>query len=148
MDGDAETAGHLATAIVELLMADMQAGIGPVLGVFLQANDWESGLIGSVMTVGGVTGMFMTAPTGAVIDATTHKRFYVIGPGICTVLASTLLLVSQEFWLVATSQIATAIAGAAIGPAVTGITLGMVHQKGFPRQKTGATRLSTMPATW
>jgi len=32
---------------------------------------------------------------------------------------------------VAASQVATAIAGAAIGPAVTGITLGIVHQAGF-----------------
>ncbi|HEX3871809.1 MAG TPA: MFS transporter, partial [Pirellulales bacterium] len=35
---------------------------------------------------------------------------------------------------VAASQIATSIAGAAIVPAVTGITLGMVRQKGFNRQ--------------
>jgi len=32
------------------------------------------------------------------------------------------------------SQVATAIAGAAIGPAVSGITLGMVRQAGFNRQ--------------
>jgi MFS family permease len=35
---------------------------------------------------------------------------------------------------VAASQIATSVAGAAIVPAVTGITLGMVKQKGFNRQ--------------
>lgn len=34
----------------------------------------------------------------------------------------------------AASQVATAIAGAAIGPAVTGITLGIVRQAGFNRQ--------------
>jgi hypothetical protein len=43
-------------------MADMQAGIGPFLGVFLLAHGWESGLIGTVMTVGGVAGMLMTTP--------------------------------------------------------------------------------------
>ena len=32
------------------------------------------------------------------------------------------------------SQVATAIAGAAIGPAVAGMTLGIVRQAGFPRQ--------------
>ena len=36
--------------------------------------------------------------------------------------------------MVAASQVATAIAGAAIGPAVTGITLGIVRQAGFNRQ--------------
>lgn len=44
------------------------------------------------------------------------------------------MLLSQEFWLVAASQVATAIAGAAIGPAVAGITLGIVRQAGFNRQ--------------
>jgi MFS family permease len=119
---------------LNFFMADMQAGIGPFLGVFLLAHHWESGLIGTVMTLGGVAGMIMTAPAGALIDATSRKRLFVIIPGICTVLASAIILLSQEFWLVAASQIATAIAGAAIGPAVAGITLGMVRQAGFNRQ--------------
>ena len=119
---------------LNFFMADMQAGIGPFLGVFLLAHGWESGLIGSVMTIGGVAGMLMTAPAGALVDATTRKRYYVIIPGICVVLASTIILLSQSFWLVAASQVATAIAGAAIGPAVNGITLGIVRQAGFNRQ--------------
>ena len=116
---------------LNFFMADMQAGIGPFLGVFLLAHGWQSGLIGSVMTIGGVAGMLMTAPAGALVDATTRKRSYVIVPGICTVLASLIILLSQHFWLVAASQVATAIAGAAIVPAVNGITLGMVRQKDF-----------------
>lgn len=119
---------------LNFFMADAQAGIGPFLGVFLLAHGWRSGLIGSVMTIGGVAGMLMTAPAGALVDATTRKRLYVVVPGVCTVLASTILLASQSFWLVATSQVATAVAGAAIGPAVNGITLGMVRQAGFTRQ--------------
>ena len=119
---------------LNFFMADMQAGIGPFLGVFLLAHGWESGLIGSVMTIGGVAGMLMTAPAGALVDATSRKRLYVIVPGICTVLASTVILASQSFWLVAASQVATAVAGAAIGPAVSGITLGIARQAGVNRQ--------------
>src|ERR1700735_4645123 len=111
---------------LNFFMADMQAGIGPFLGVFLLAHGWESGLIGTVMTLGGVAGMIMTAPAGALVDATSRKRAYVIVPGIFTILASAIVLLSQDFWLVAASQIATAIAGAAIGPAVAGMTLGLV----------------------
>ena len=119
---------------LNFFMADMQAGIGPFLGVFLLAHGWQSGLIGTVMTAGGIAGMVMTTPAGALIDATRSKKLFVIVPGICTVLASAIVLLSQEFWLVATSQVATAIAGAAIGPAVAGITLGIVRQAGFNRQ--------------
>jgi MFS family permease len=119
---------------LNFFMADMQAGIGPFLGVFLLAHGWESGLIGTVMTVGGVAGMMMTTPAGALVDALRHKKLCIIIPGICTVIASGIVLLSQSFWLVTLSQVSTAIAGAAIGPAVSGITLGMVRQAGFNRQ--------------
>ncbi len=119
---------------LNFFMADMQAGIGPFLGVFLLAHHWHSGLIGTVMTFGGVAGMLVTAPAGALIDNTRRKRSYVAVAGMFTVLASAMLLVSQTLWVVSISQVATAIAGAALGPAVAGITLGMVRQAGFPRQ--------------
>src|SRR4051812_36099311 len=77
---------------LNFFMADMQAGIGPFLGVFLLAHGWESGWIGTVMTIGGVAGMIMTAPAGAWFDATTRKRLFVIIPGICTVCASAIIL--------------------------------------------------------
>src|SRR6201996_3740768 len=133
MDQNAQRALRPLSAL-NFFMADMQAGIGPFLGVFLLAHGWQSGLIGTVMTAGGIAGMLMTTPAGALIDATRSKRLFVIIPGVCTVIASGIVLLSQEFWLVAASQVATAIAGAAIGPAVAGITLGIVRQAGFNRQ--------------
>ncbi len=126
--------GLRALDALNFFMADLQAGIGPFLGVFLQAHGWRSGAIGTVMTVGGVAGMVMTAPAGAVVDSSTHKRSLIVIPGICTILASLLILVSQQFMVVTASQVATAVAGAAIGPAVAGMTLGMVRQAGFNRQ--------------
>jgi MFS family permease len=119
---------------LNFFMADLQAGIGPFLGVFLLAHHWSSGPIGTVMTLGGVAGMVMTAPFGAMVDATARKRAFVVFPGICAVLAAMLILVSQSFWVVTLSQVANAVAGAAIGPAVVGMTLGIVRQAGFPRQ--------------
>ena len=116
---------------LNFFMADMQAGIGPFLGVFLQARGWQTGAIGSAMTLGGIAGMAVTIPAGAFVDKTTHKRAVIIVCGICTVLASGLLWLSHTFWVVALSQIATAIAGAAIGPSVVGLTLGIVRQRGL-----------------
>src|SRR6202050_4707260 len=119
---------------LNFFMADMQAGIGPFLGVFLLAHGWRSGRIGSVMTIGGLGGLIMAAPAGAWVDASAHKRRLVAISGVATVLASGVVLMSQSFWPVAASQVATAIAGAAIGPAVIGITLGMFQQAGFGHQ--------------
>ncbi len=119
---------------LNFFMADMQAGIGPFLGVFLQQRGWATGAIGSVMTAGGIAGMAMTAPAGAFIDHSTRKRWVVVITGICTVLASFLILYSRSAYVVTFSQVATAIAGATIGPAVAGITLGLVRQRGFNAQ--------------
>ncbi len=115
-------------------MADMQAGVGPFLGVFLSQHGWRTGAIGTVMTLGGVAGVLVTAPAGAMVDHTRRKRTYVIASGLFTVLASALIWLSQSFWVIAASQVATAIAGAAIGPAVVGMTLGIVRQQGFNQQ--------------
>lgn len=119
---------------LNFFMADVQAGIGPFLGVFLQARGWGTDLIGTVMTIGGIAGMLATSPAGALVDATRYKRAVIIVAGVMTVLASLLLWFAHGFWMVAASQIATAVTGAALGPAIAGITLGMVRQRGFDRQ--------------
>lgn len=128
------TRGRNSLQSLNFFMADMQAGVGPFLGVYLLAHGWQSGWIGSVLTIGGIAGVLMAAPAGAWVDSSRHKRWLVAIPGLCTVCASAVILLSQSFWPVALSQVATAIAGAAIGPAVAGITLGMFRQEGFSRQ--------------
>ncbi|MDR5781581.1 MFS transporter [Caballeronia sp. LZ065] len=119
---------------LNFFMADVQAGIGPFLGVFLQAHGWLPEAIGTVMTLGGIAGMLATSPAGALVDATHHKRGIIVIAGVMTTLASLVLWVSHSYWMVAASQIFTAVTGAALGPAVAGVTLGIVREKGFDRQ--------------
>ncbi len=115
-------------------MADVQAGIGPFLGVFLQAQGWHPGAIGTVMTLGGIAGMLATSPAGALVDGTHHKRGVVVIAAGMTTLASLVLWVSHSYWMVAASQIFTAVTGAALGPALAGLTLGIAREQGFDRQ--------------
>jgi MFS family permease len=119
---------------LNFFMADVQAGIGPFLGVFLQAQGWHPESIGTVMTLGGIAGMLATSPAGALVDATHHKRGLIVAAGVMTTLASLALWVSHDFWMVAASQVLTAVTGAALGPAVAGVTLGIVRERGFDRQ--------------
>ncbi|WP_248323927.1 MULTISPECIES: MFS transporter [unclassified Caballeronia] len=119
---------------LNFFMADVQAGIGPFLGVFLQAQGWHPEAIGTVMTLGGIAGMLATSPAGALVDATHHKRGIIVVAGVMTTLASLVLWLSHGYWIVAASQICTAVTGAALGPAVAGVTLGIVREKGFDRQ--------------
>ena len=69
-----ETRGIWPLQSLNFFMADMQAGIGPFLGVFLLTHGWQSGPIGTVMTIGGVAGMLVTAPAGALVDGTSRRR--------------------------------------------------------------------------
>jgi MFS family permease len=126
--------GRRALEALNFFMADVQAGVGPFLGVFLQSKGWNPASIGSVMTIGGIAGMLSTGPAGALVDATRFKRSLVVTCSIFTVLASLLLWRSQSYAWVAASQIATAIGGAALGPLLAGITLGMVRESGFAVQ--------------
>jgi hypothetical protein len=72
------------------------------------------------MTIGAIAGVVATAPAGAWVDASNRKRTLLVIPGLCAVLAPSVILTSQSFWPVAISQVATAMAGVAIGTAVNG----------------------------
>lgn len=131
---DASGRGRRPLRLVNFFMADLQAGVGPFLGVYLLAHGWQPGLIGTITTIAGVIGVLMTAPAGAFVDATRFKRACVVVSATSTVVASALILLSQSLWVVTAAQVATAIAGAAIVPTITGITLGIVGQEGFDEQ--------------
>jgi len=119
---------------LNFFMADVRDGLGPFLGVYLQQQKWSPGEIGLVMTIGGLAGMAATTPLGALVDRTTAKRAVLIVAALVIVIGSAILFIIPNFAWVTVSQVATGIAGAAIGPAIAGVTLGLVHQRGFAHQ--------------
>jgi MFS family permease len=124
----------LALNALNFFMADVQGGLGPFLGVFLQARHWSPAEIGIVMTIGGIAGMVVTTPIGALVDWTYRKRAIVMFAGIVVATASMAILLWPDFRVVAGAQAIAGIASAAIGPAIAAITLGLVHQRGFAHQ--------------
>ncbi len=125
---------RVALQALNFFMADMEAGMGPFLGVLLAGRDWTTGTIGAVITLSAIVGMLTVAPAGALIDATTRKRACVVVVGLGAVAASAVILISGRFWVVAAAQSVMCISGATIAPAVIGITLGLVGQAGFTAQ--------------
>jgi len=87
-----------------------------------------------MMTIGGLAGMVATAPLGALVDNMHAKRGMLAAGALAIVAASLAGLVFQGFAAVSITQVVTGIAGAAIGPAVTAVTLGLVGQAGFAEQ--------------
>jgi MFS family permease len=125
---------RIALYAVNFFMADMEAGIGPFLGVLLQGRGWSTGAIGAVITLGAIVGMLTVTPAGALVDGTTRKRACAIVAGLGAVAAAAVILTSQQFWIIAGAQAVMCISGAIMAPAMIGITLGLVGQARFTRQ--------------
>jgi MFS family permease len=123
-----------ALTALNFFMADVHGGLGPFLGVFLQAQHWLPAQIGIVMTIGGIAGMVVTTPAGALVDHTHHKRAIVVTTVIIVTAGSLAILIRPDFAVVSGAQIISGIAAAAIGPALAAITLGLVRQSGFAHQ--------------
>lgn len=123
-----------ALGLLNFFLADVRDGLGPFLGIFLVGKGWAPDAIGYVMTLGGLAGMLATTPLGMLADATHAKRLIVAVSAVLVVAGSLILLVWPVGPLVAFSQVATGIAGAAIGPAIASLTLGLVGQAGLPAQ--------------
>lgn len=123
-----------ALGAVNFFLADVRDGLGPFLGIFLVGQGWSTATIGLVMTIGGLAGMLATTPLGALADASKAKRFMVGFCAALVIVASLAILFVPSFAFVTASQIATGIAGAAIGPAIAGLTLGLVGQDGLAPQ--------------
>ncbi|QEI06662.1 MFS transporter [Pigmentiphaga aceris] len=119
---------------LNFFLADVRDGLGPFLGVFLLGHGWQADDIGYVMTIGGIAAMLAIAPMGALIDASRSKRLLLVLSAVLLIAGTMALLLSSSFWVTATSQIGTALVGAIIGPAVMGITLGIVGQDRLAHQ--------------
>jgi MFS family permease len=124
----------LALETLSFFMADVQAGIGPFIGVLLLARGWRTDEIGLVMTLAGLAAMIATPLAGAFVDSTRSKRALIVAATVTTTLASLSLLYTRSYGAVATAQIAAAVGGSVLLPAMAGVTLGMVRAGGFDRQ--------------
>lgn len=119
---------------LNFLLADVRDGLGPFLGVFLQSHHWSVELIGSVTTIGGLAGVFLTFPIGIMIDIVRCKRLIIIIASMFIAVAIALIFLNPTFKITAFAQIMIALGAAAIPPAINAITLGIVGQKGFDYQ--------------
>ncbi len=123
-----------ALEALNFFLADVQAGIGPFVGVILLSRGWSADAIGSVMTLAGLAAMAATPPAGALVDALRAKRALIVTATAVTALASLALMFADGYPAVAVSQILAAVGGAALAPAVAGVTLGIARRQGFDRQ--------------
>ncbi len=129
-----ELAGHPGSRALDWLnfsLADVQTGVGPFLAAALTARGWNPAQIGTLLTFGGLLGIALQTPAGAVVDGTRRKRGLIAAGVLAIVTASLLLAFGRGWWSVALAQTILGAVGPFIGPAVMAITLGLVGKKLF-----------------
>jgi MFS family permease len=124
----------VALAVLNFFLADARDGLGPFLDGFLATHGWSPMTLGLIATLGGILGMIATPLFGAWVDASRRKRMLIIIPVVLVTAAALWTLASPDNASVFGGQSATAIVGAVIGPALMGLTLGLVGEHHFSRQ--------------
>ena len=95
---------------------------------------WAPASVGYVLTFGGLVGVAMQTPAGAIVDRTRHKRtLLAVALGVL-VLRALLLLVPPSPVSVYGAQFLISLTGPFLAPTVAAITLGIVGAKAFDRQ--------------
>ena len=130
----AKTRSLTCLSLLCFALADVRDGLGPFLGIFLQSHGWTPDSIGYVMTIGGLAGMAVTAPLGALADATRRKRLLLALASLGIVAALALIFLCQHPLLVGGAQIVQAVCAAAMAPTISGLTLGLAGQSHLPAQ--------------
>lgn len=124
----------VALAVLNFFLADARDGLGPFLDGFLATHGWSPMTLGMLATIGGVLGMIATPLFGAWVDSSRHKRALIVLPVVLVTGAAVWTLFTPNNWSVFGGQSATAIVGAIVGPALMGLTLGLVGEKAFSLQ--------------
>ena len=124
----------VALAFLNFFLADARDGLGPFLDGFLATNGWSPMTLGIIATLGGVLGMVATPLFGAWVDASKRKRMLIIIPVVLVTAAALWTLASPGNASVFGGQSATAVVGAIVGPALMGLTLGLVGEGRFSHQ--------------
>ena len=119
---------------LNFFLADVQTGLGPFLAAYLASSGWNPGSVGYVLTFGGLVGVAMQTPAGAVIDAV-HRKRTLLALNLGFLVAGAFLLMGHLSPLRAYSaQFLIGSSGPFLGPTVAAITLGIVGAAAFDKQ--------------
>src|SRR6266404_1593530 len=120
---------------INFLLADVRGALGPYLNVFLVTRQhWSLSEVGLVTTVGGLVGLALQTPAGALIDSTRAKRGFVVTALAVLGTGATVIALWPNFWPVLIANSLIAVVGDIFGPAIAALTLGLVARKQLARR--------------
>jgi MFS family permease len=131
-NGNAAAANRAALDWLNLLLADVQGGIGPFLAVFLTSSQhWDAGAAGMALTVGGLATVLARPISGALVDVLRAKRALIAAATVTVMVAAAVMAVWPRFWPVMLAQVGNGVADAVFPAAIAAISLGIVGRARF-----------------
>lgn len=115
-------------------VANLQAGFGPFVSVYLTSERWTQTDIGLVLTIGGVAGLVLQIPGGALVDASDAKRNLAAWSVILVGLSALSLALSSAFPIILGAWLLHAAASCTLTPALAAISLGLAGHGGMARR--------------
>ena len=132
---------------LNFLLADVQAGVGPFLAIYLAGYNWNEERVGLALTVGGIAGILAQTPAGALVDSLRAKRALVAAAVVALAAGALLIAFAPSFWPVMAAQTLIGGTSSVFGPAICAISLGIVGPARSMRAR-AAIRLLIPPETW
>ena len=115
-------------------VANLQAGFGPFVSVYLTSERWTQTDIGLVLTIGGVAGLLLQIPGGAIVDASSAKRSIAAWSVLLVGLSALALALSPAFPVILAAWLLHAAASCTLTPALAAISLGLAGHGGMARR--------------
>lgn len=119
---------------LNFFIADVQAGFGPFVAVYLASLNWPQGQIGLLLAVSTLASIASQAPGGALVDAAPSKRLLIGGALGAIALSALLLAFFPNPWIVFSAAVLYGSTGGVIKPALSAIGLGLVGHEAFSRR--------------
>jgi MFS family permease len=124
-------ASHRSLDWFSFFLADIQAGFGPFVAIYLTAHSWTQLDIGLVLTASGLVALAGQLPAGALVDAVRSARL-VAGVALLAICASALTMaVWPMFPVVLSARAMHAAASCVLGPAIAVISLSLAGHAGL-----------------
>src|SRR5205809_7180928 len=119
---------------VNFFLAGILAGFGPYVAVYLAEQKWTQENIGFVLTASGLAGLLALMPGGELLDTVRSKRALAALGAIMVAVTALVIGSWPNFPVVFTGLVLHGTTGAFLGPAIAGISLGIVGHLALPEQ--------------
>jgi predicted MFS family arabinose efflux permease len=120
---------------LNFFLANVQAGVGPFLAIYLAGYGWNEQRVGIALTVGGIAGILTQMPSGALVDRLRSKRALIAAGIMALAVGALLISLIPTFWSVMSAQVLIGGMSSIFGPAICAVSLGIVGRQLFDRRQ-------------